>query len=248
MFHSIMATDAWRAASGNSVKVLLALVAKDNGERNGQISFSCREAADLTGLSVRTCHRCLGELQELGFIRCTQRGAFSRKTLHASLWRYTWQAWPEGKKGPTREFETWRDNGNTRLQVSQSPDAILSDYVETAPLPVADIATEETEKRVVSANSASDSFATHIVYQGKAKTDPEIQRRKQANPTSGPFLDLLRDQLTTRLDQAEPGEQSRIAEAADIPGGTLSKFINGKNLPEHHRRNLAAALDLRGGS
>jgi hypothetical protein len=46
-----MQTDAWRDLSGNAVKVLLALVSRDNGTRNGAISFSVREAADTANLS-----------------------------------------------------------------------------------------------------------------------------------------------------------------------------------------------------
>ena len=242
IYHSMMDTDAWRAASGNSVKVLLALVARDNGERNGQIGFSCREAADLTGLSVRTCQRCLKELQELGFIRCTQRGAFSRKTMHSSLWRYTWQAWPEGKKGPTREFEKWRPDGNTRMQVLHGADAVLSEDMETDPSPDADIATDEMEKPLVSADLHSDRIATLTIYQGEAQPDPELEQRKQANQDNRAFLDKLRDDLIAHLERREPGEQSRLADTLDIPGGTLSKFVNGRNLPDRHCDRLAKAL------
>lgn len=242
VYHSMMDTDAWRAASGNSIKVLLALVAKDNGDRNGELAFSCREAADLTGLSVRTCQRCLKELQELGFIRCTQRGAFSRKTLHASLWRYTWQAWPEGKKGPTRDFEKWKPDGNTRMQICPATDANMSEAMETPPATDADIATEETGKSLVSTNSKSDRIATLTIYQGEAQSDLETEQRKQANPDNRANLATLRQRLIERLQSSEPGEQSRLADMIGIPGGTLSKFVNGKNLPDRHCDRLAKAL------
>ncbi|MFC4295469.1 hypothetical protein ACFO0A_10425 [Novosphingobium tardum] len=238
----MMDTDAWRAASGNSIKVLLALVRKDNGGRNGNLAFSCREAADLTGLSVRTCHRCLVELQELGFIACTQKGAFSRKVLHASLWRYTWQAWPDGKKGPTREYEKWRPDGNTRLQVLSRPIAVSNTKLETDPATDAEIATDESGKSLVSTDAHSDRIATLTGYQGGPLGGEELEQRKQANPSSAAPCDRLRGLLIDRLAIAEPGEQSRIASAIGSPGGTLSKFLAGRNLPQPYQAPLAALL------
>lgn len=242
LYHSIMATPAWKAASGNSIKVLLALIRKDNGSRNGQIAFSCREAAELTGLSVRTCQRCLKELEELGFIRCTEKGAFNRKVLHASLWRYTWQAWPEGKKGPTREFEKWQPDGNSRMQVSHSPDANLSKVGKTDPATVEDIATDQIGNSLVSADPYSDRIATLTSYQGDATAQPDCQQWKQANSTSDPFCAELRDSLIDLLEVSEPGIQSRLAKLSGIPAGTLSKFKNGASLPIHHAAALQRAL------
>jgi hypothetical protein len=243
VLHSMMDTDAWRAASGNSIKVLLALVRRDNGMRNGEISFSCREAAIETGLSIRTSHKCLQELQELGFIRCTQKGAFNRKVLHASLWRYTWQAWPEGKMGPTREYETWRPDGKSRWQVSSSPVAVSSNKVETHPLLVADIATEQSGKSLVSANPNSAAIATHTIHQAEPSASPETEQRKQASHPDRAILAPLRAALLDHLKVSEPGEQSRLADRLNIPGGTLSKFINGRNLPAQYRIALASALE-----
>lgn len=242
IFHSMMDTAAWQAASGNSIKVLLALVRKDNGERNGQLAFSCREAATLTGLSVRTCQRCLIELQELGFIRCTEKGAFNRKMLHASLWRYTWQAWPEGKMGPTREYETWKPENKSRMQVSHKPDANLSEADGTDPLSDAETATEETGKPVIPANSISDRIATLTSYQGSPSEQPETEQREQANSYDRTELDDLREWTLAHIEQNGTGEQSRLAEAVPIPAATLSKFIHGGNLPLKYREPLTDAV------
>lgn len=237
-----MDTAAWRAASGPAIKVLLALIARDNGSRNGQISFSCREASAASGLSVRTCQRCFNELVELGFIRCTQKGGFSRKTSHASLWRYTWQAWPEGKLGPTREFEKWEPNGNTRMQVLHEPDANLSDQLKTHPCADASFATDEIGNTVVSANSASDRFATHTIYQSEPSDDLETEQWKQANPDTRAILGALRHSLIEHIESSETGEQSRLAKCLGIPSGTLSKFKNGGSLPEEWRIPLSEAV------
>ena len=117
LYHWITGTAAWRALSGNAIKVLLALVRLDDGTRNGQIFFSDRQAATETGLSRNTCIRALAELVEKGFLRVVEKGHFDRKVRHATVWRYTWQAAP-GFGGPTRDFEKWKpDTEKSRAQI-----------------------------------------------------------------------------------------------------------------------------------
>lgn len=244
LYHSIMDSAAYHSLSGNAVKVLLALVRVDNGTRNGQIAYSYRRAAEDTGLSGRTCLRCLDELQEKGFIVCTQKGSFSRKVLHASLWRYTWQAWPEGKIGPTRDFEKWKPDGNTRVQVLQSSGAVSNNQLETQGRTGADIAAEETPKPQNSVVSTLDRIAPLTSNQGEPSGTAEIKQRKQANPISGANLTFLRSCLIDHLKVSEPGEQSRLASMIDCPGGTLSKFKNGANLPPEYIESLADTLNL----
>lgn len=242
LYHSIMDSAAWRHLSPPAVKVLLELVRQDNGERNGALAFSARRAHELTGLSVRTCWRCLKELQDKGFIRCTQKGAFSRKVLHASLWRYTWQAWPEGKMGPTRDFEKWQPDGKTRMQNLPRTDANSALETETPPLPDANSAFDEVETPLVSKVSTLEGNATLTIYQREPTQSGETYQRKQANPTSGAFLDTLRADVLDRLAHAAPGAQTRLAEHLGIPGGTFSKFLSGRGLADRHADALRAAL------
>lgn len=242
LYYSMVTSEAWKHTSGAAVKVLIALVLRDNGSRNGEISFSVREAAEAANISTRTAKRCLDELEAKGWIECTERGAFSRKVSHASLWRYTWAASPACKKGPTRDFEKWSADGNTRGQVLQPSVSLSASAMETPALAEADIATGGMETPLVSVNPQSAKSTTHTSYQGEGSADRETEARKQANPVSGAFLDDLRANVADRLDRSPPGEQSRLAEVIGIPGGTLSKFLNGRSLPEQYRAPLAAAL------
>ena len=242
LYHSIMDSEAYRHLSGNALKVLLSLVRIDNGTRNGQIAYSYRRAADDTGLSPRTCMRCLTELQDKGFIVCTKKGSFSRKVLHASLWRYTWQAWPEGKLGPTRDFEKWKHDGNTRVQVLQGTGANSAKQLETDHLTGAIIASEETRKPQNTVVSTLDRIAPLNSYQGEPVGTAETKQRKQANPIMGANLGVLRSCLIDHLEQCEPGEQTRLAASIDCPNGTLSKFKNGANLPREYIEPLARAV------
>jgi len=165
LYASITSSEAWRHLSGNAVKVLLALIARDNGTRNGNIGFSCREAGQVTGLSARTCWRCFVELQEKGFIVCTEKGGFSRKVLHSTLWRYTWAAWPGGKPAaPTRDFEKWKPEENSRLKFLSATDEVSAQSMETPDAPDANSSTMDLEKRVVSADPDFAETTTLIVY------------------------------------------------------------------------------------
>lgn len=81
---------AFRALSGNAVKLMAMLHKRYNGANNGDVSMSIREAAAEIGCSVNHAHKCFRELEAARFIVPTQRGAFSWKKRHATTWRLTW--------------------------------------------------------------------------------------------------------------------------------------------------------------
>jgi hypothetical protein len=231
LYHSIMASEAWHHLSGNAVKVLLHLVSIDNGQRNGQIAYSTRLAARDTGLSERTCIRCFRELEEKGFIACTQKGSFDRKVMHASTWRYTWAAWPEGKKGPTRDFEKWRPDGKTRARDLREAGALSANQVETVGVSEAEIASEEPGKSRNCDLSRSEETAALNSNQRLAVGQPSHGGSKQSAQRDGDALTELRLAMVAHLGRSEPGEQTRLALRIDCPGGTLSKFKSGAGLP-----------------
>lgn len=189
LYASITGSEAWRHLSGNAVKVLLALVARDDGTRNGTISFSVREASETANISVPTATRCLHELVELGFIRCTEKGAFSRKLSHASTWRYTWAAWPGGAPAaPTRDFEKWRSDEKTRcknfrgtVQNSLTPD-------RETPATVKEICTADHAKPQKPVRPQIKETCTHTINQGdRGKALPAISPNDIPPTPGGPF-------------------------------------------------------------
>lgn len=242
LYHSVMDCPAWLDLSGNAVKLLLHLVRIDNGKRNGQIAYSSRRAAEDTGMSEKTCRRCFQELQDHGFIRCTQKGAFSQKVQHASLWRYTWAAWPEGKMGPTRDFEKWRPDGKTRGQFLPETAVVSSAALETSDFTAADFTAEETGKsQNCDVSTSEDSTALNSNQRG-AKAGLGNGDWKQPARLDGPELADLRLAFIAHLDRSEPGEQSRLALRIDCPGGTLSKFKSGASLPIAYVEPLRRAV------
>lgn len=99
------------------------------------------------------------------------------------------------------------------------------------------------ETPLVSVGPRYANNAPLIVYQGEGEAGPETGARKQANSHDGAILAALRESLTGHLQASEPGEQTRLADRLGIPAGTLSKFVNGRNLPERYRAPLAAAIN-----
>lgn len=235
LYATIMASEAWRHLSGNAIKVLLALVARDDGTRNGTISFSVREASETANLSVPTATRCLQELVELGFIRCTEKGAFSRKVSHASTWRYTWAAWPGGAPAaPTRDFEKWEPDEKTRCKNFRGTVQNSLTPAGEAPVTVKEICTAPDETAHVSVGDQNKESCTHIIYQGDTDLFLETEQRKQANSCTRAELDGFRQELVDYLSVKEVGTQTKVAELLGIPHGTLSRFLNGGNLPERY--------------
>lgn len=250
LYASIMASEAWQHLSGNAVKVLLALAARDDGTRNGAIGFSYREAAIASGVSDRTAWRCLIELQDKGFIACTRKGGFNRKVLHSSLWRYTWAPWPGGKPAaPTRDFENWRCMEIHGCKICTRTGEVSDEPSGNIPLSDAEFAPVSLETSLVSVDPQLANIASLILHQGDSAADPETDQRKQANPlewaiSAFPSDDLahLRRLTTEHLAGDDAGSQSRLAERIGCPAGTFSKFINGRNLPDQYRAPLADAI------
>ncbi|MBV7258673.1 helix-turn-helix domain-containing protein [Erythrobacter sp. WH158] len=246
LFHSVTGSEAWLALSGNAVKVLIALARHDDGSSNGRIYFSERTGAKATGLSRNTVRRCLNELMEKGFIAQTKPGAFNRNNLSAATYRLTWVAAPGcSPSAPTRDFERWKD-GNSQAQLLTSFGSKSDTCMETRARSGSIPDTVETETSHVSNFPAGSDSAPQTVYQVGDDDTPETKRRKQANPPSGVDLAKLRQRLVDYLRASEPGHQSRLAKDLEVPGGTLSKFINGRNLPASYHDRLARALERQG--
>ena len=104
--HGMMNSPAYQALTGDSLKLLLAVWKRHDGQNNGEISFSTREAADLLRGNKNTAARRFAELQELGFLAAEQKGAFSVKLKRATLWRLTCE--PSKGQPPTRDYQHWR--------------------------------------------------------------------------------------------------------------------------------------------
>lgn len=106
--HSLLSSNAYRSLSCAARALLVELVMLHNGENNGSLYLSVRDAAARLGLADnKAVKRAFNELVEMGFIACTAEGYFHVKAgekSRARRWRLTFEAGP-GRKGPTMDFE-----------------------------------------------------------------------------------------------------------------------------------------------
>jgi hypothetical protein len=104
--HIVLNSLAFQSLSGDAVKLLLLVSARHNGENNGSISFSVREAAAKLPCTPNTAARRFQELQSHGFLVAETKGAFSVKMKKATTWRIT--LYPSaGGKPATRDYARW---------------------------------------------------------------------------------------------------------------------------------------------
>ena len=108
--HAMLASDAWRALSGNAIKVYLELCRRYDGRNNGQIHLSQAEAARLLFISKSSVKRALNLLAKLGFVKYATRGSFyGRRAATFILTDCTYQG-----HQPTNEWRAWRLPENRR--------------------------------------------------------------------------------------------------------------------------------------
>jgi hypothetical protein len=105
--HRLLNSPAYRALSTAARALLVELTMLDNGENNGSLYLSIRDAAGRLGMADLSAVRsAFDELQELGFIEMTETASFHVKAAEKSrarCWRLTWLAGP-GRKAPSMAF------------------------------------------------------------------------------------------------------------------------------------------------
>jgi len=105
--HRILHSPAYRALSPNDRSLLVELISIYNGDNNGSLYLSVRDAANRMGVAdLSAASRSFDVLQSLGFIQLTQDAHFYVKAAEKSrarCWRLTWQVGP-GRKAPSWEF------------------------------------------------------------------------------------------------------------------------------------------------
>ena len=105
--YRLLNSNAYRSLSPNARSLLVELVMLYNGENNGSLYLSVRDAAHRMGVAdLAATSRAFDDLMTLGFIELTQEGYFRVKASEASrarCWRLTWEAGP-GRKAPSWDF------------------------------------------------------------------------------------------------------------------------------------------------
>jgi hypothetical protein len=111
---------AYLSLSCPSRALLVEVTRLYNGRNNGQIGFSVRQASERCNIARGTAHRAFAELQERGFIELVTKGAFSRKSPHASEWQLTFNTCDVTGELPNEAFMRWgREKQNAVSNQSQ---------------------------------------------------------------------------------------------------------------------------------
>jgi hypothetical protein len=104
--HGLLKSPAYRALSCTARALLVELVMLFNGENNGALYLSVRDAAARLGLSdLEAACKAFAELEAMGFVVCTADAYFRVKAAEhsrARCWRLTFEF--VGRKPPTFEF------------------------------------------------------------------------------------------------------------------------------------------------
>ena len=109
--YTMARSPAFRSLSGTSLKVWIELRTRFNGQNNGMVSLSLREAAALLGMSQSTAQRALNELAEMGFIKRRARGNwYGRKAAEFILCDCRYQGHPA-----SRNWQSWRPKNKSSV-------------------------------------------------------------------------------------------------------------------------------------
>lgn len=105
--HRILNSNAYRALTPNDRSLLIELAMMENGQNNGSLYLSVRDAAARMGVvDLTAASRSFDTLQALGFIEMTEEAHFHVKASEKSrarCWRLTWLAGP-GRRAPSWDF------------------------------------------------------------------------------------------------------------------------------------------------
>jgi hypothetical protein len=122
LYRWMLDSPAYLSLSCQARAVLVEIARGHDGMNNGRLGLSVRRASERCNIARGTAQRAFAELQERGFIDCMTKGAFSRKTPHASEWRLTWWSCDVTGELPSKKFMSWgREKQNA---VSKYPVAV----------------------------------------------------------------------------------------------------------------------------
>lgn len=121
LYSWLLMSEAWRSLSCEARALLIELAGLYNGENNGELFLSVRDAARRINTGKSTAARAFDELMARGFIRPHVLGAFSRKVRHATSWVLT--EFPIGdhvaRGEATKDFMRWKPDPKNQNTVPQ---------------------------------------------------------------------------------------------------------------------------------
>lgn len=104
--HWMLQSDAYRSLHAYSRSLLIEIKYRYNGNNNGYIGLSVREAAEAINTTKDTAAKYLIELEQKGFVKIRQMGTYRVKNRHSTEFILTDVHFNE--QPPTKDFMKWR--------------------------------------------------------------------------------------------------------------------------------------------
>lgn len=231
IYHSMIESGAFRAASGNAVKLLVVLTnlekenRKTHKSNNGSIFLSVRQAAEWTGLHPSTVVAAFRELDKLGFIKAVQRGHFDAKGGQATTWRLTWKP-VAGTGPPTNDFLQWTPQPGSRaerratsiLRCGIAENAVRDFSTEVASSLAVEGATDRKNRTVdgKAGSGAVRNCSTHAITTGG-----QAARERRASTWQ---CERAREMIGNLYSRGNVGTQRKLALRSQVSESTLSRF------------------------
>jgi hypothetical protein len=256
MPHAVADSPAYKHLTPRARCLLDGLLRRYNGFNNGDINYSTRDMQDdlrgpNTYAGYPTVAGAIDDLFHHGFIDIGQ--THRRGERLATGYRLTFASYgPHNNPIPaSNEYLSWQPPApeeNFGGDAASAETGKLADTASTEWKLSADVTSAEaTETSHVSTSLSADVTSAHII------TIPgPVLRRETGNKTKGKHhrstgdsfmsADELRVWVKAYLEMGSSGAQSRLAEAANVPKGTFSKFLNGRGLPREHCKAVQQAL------
>lgn len=235
------------AVGPRAVAVALAILRQFDGKNNGSITISMRDIGEAIGSANNPANAAaIVELERTGFLTVTRHAKCQRK---ANEYGFTFIS--RGSIGQVAATHDYLETKKSSVSKPHTRNALrVSDIDTRRKHRVSDIDTRSTETSDVSNPPRVSEIDTPIYYHPPLSSDQaenipsDALKPPAANFSLSAAMDEreLRNFAMSFLAKAVPGSQSRLAHEAGIPGGTFSKFLSGRSLPDQYRMPLQLAV------
>jgi hypothetical protein len=249
----LLESDAWNGLSMRARCIALVLLRRFSGFNNGAIPASARDIGQAIGSHRYASNRAaLGELISAGIV--TIERIHPRGSRMATEYRLTfiesggdnhrqpatneWRAIKGGNKRKKSGDETSTRNG-------ERVDAVSEDRKRRVDTPSTDRTGTSQKLEGAPVDALSALIVSHSPGLPSSGIIPFPSPQNGGGPNGNSCLmelEELRAFARGYLDRAEVGAQSKLAQTAGVPGGSLSKFLAGKGLAVDHRLKLQLAV------
>lgn len=127
--HHMMNSAAWQSLSAQEVAVFIRVAIRYNGDNNGKLAMSARDAASEARISKNTAYRALRSLCEKGLLRIVTPGGFSTNGGKATEYQLTCFPLAKGKAA-SRDYQQWQPNPKNKTQSQIRDSAVPNESIE----------------------------------------------------------------------------------------------------------------------